>query len=77
MSMAGAIRLVPQDERGREIIDQVERKTGEQPTEIQPDGGRLYHLEGGGVGGEGFDEVLSGIDSDWSEHVTRTSSILP
>ena len=70
--MAGVIRLVPVDERGREIIDELEQKTGEQPTEIQGDGGRLYHLQGEDVGGAGFDEMLSRIDSDWPEHVTRT-----
>jgi hypothetical protein len=75
--MAGVIRLVPLDERGRQIIDELEEKTGEQPTEVQEEGGRLYHLEGEGVGGEGFDATLSRIDSDWQEHVTRTSSILP
>jgi hypothetical protein len=75
--MAGVIRLVPVDERGREIIDELEQKTGEQPTEIQGDGGRLYHLQGEDVGGAGFDAMLSRIDSDWPEHVTRTSSILP
>lgn len=75
--MAGVIRLVPLDERGRQIIEQLEEKTGEQPTEVQEDGGRLYHLEGEGVGGEGFDVTLSRIDSDWQEHVNRTSSVLP
>jgi hypothetical protein len=75
--VAGVIRLVPLDERGREIIDELEEKTGEQPTEIQDDGGRLYHLQGEDLGGEGFDAMLSRIDSDWREHVTRTSSILP
>lgn len=75
--MAGVIRLVPLDERGREIIDELEEKTGEQPTEIQADGGRLYHVQGEDASGEGFDAMLSRIDSDWREHVTRTSSILP
>jgi hypothetical protein len=75
--MAGAIRLVPLDERGQQIIDELEEKAGEQPTEIQEDGGRLYHLKGAGVSGEEFDAMLSEIDSEWQEHVTRTSSILP
>lgn len=75
--MAGAIRLVPLDERGQQIIDELEEKAGEQPTEIQEDGGRLYHLEGAGVSGEEFDAMLSDIDSEWQVHVTRTSSILP
>lgn len=75
--MAGVIRLVPLDERGREIVAELEEQLGEQPTEIQDDGGRLYHLHGADVGGEEFDAILSRIDSDWPAHVTRTSSILP
>ena len=75
--MAGVIRLVPLDERGREILDALETKTGEQPTEVQGDGGRLYHVEGADTSGEKFDAMLSRIDSDWPEHVIRTSSILP
>ena len=75
--MAGVIRLVPLDERGRQIIEELEEDRGEQPTEIQDDGGRLYHVEGADVSGEEFDAMLSGIDSEWREHVTRTSSILP
>jgi hypothetical protein len=76
-SMAGVIRLVPLDERGREILDEFEGKTGEQPTEVQGDGGRLYHVEGASVSGEEFDAMLSRTDSGWPEHITRTSSILP
>ena len=58
-SMAGVIRLVPFDERGREILDEFEGKTGEQPIEVQGDGGRLYHVEGASVSGEEFDAKLS------------------
>ncbi|HEX6586343.1 MAG TPA: hypothetical protein VF052_06295 [Solirubrobacterales bacterium] len=74
--MAAVIRLVPLDDRGREIIDELEGKTDEQPSEIQSDGGRLYHLQGEDVGVAEFEAILNRIDSDWREHVTRTSSIL-
>jgi hypothetical protein len=75
--MAGVIRLVPLDQRGRQIIEELEEKARQQPTEIQEDGGRLYHVEGADVSGEELDAMLNGIHSDWQEHVTRTSSILP
>lgn len=75
--MAGVIRLVPLDERGRQIVEDLERKARQQPTEVQEDGGRLYHVEGAEVSGEDFDAMLSEIDSEWQEHVTRTSSVLP
>jgi hypothetical protein len=74
--MAGVIRLVPLDEHGRGIIDGLEERTGEQPSEVQDDGGRLYHVQGD-ISGEEFDAMLSSLDSDWQEHVSRTSSILP
>jgi hypothetical protein len=74
--MAAVIRLVPRDDRGREIIEKLEEKTGEQPIEIRDDGSRLYHLQAEDVGVDGFDAMLNRIDSDWQEHVTRTSSIL-
>lgn len=74
--MAAVIRLVPLDDRGREIIDELEGKTEEQPSEIQSDGGRLYHLQGEDLGVDEFEAILNRIDSDWREHVTRTSSIL-
>jgi hypothetical protein len=74
--MAAVIRLVPLDDRGWEIIEKLEEKTGEQPIEIRDDGSRLYHLQAEDVGVDGFDAMLNRIDSDWQEHVTRTSSIL-
>jgi hypothetical protein len=75
--MAGVVRLAPLDDRGREILAEFERESGQQPIEVQGDGGRLYHVEGAGAGGEGFDAMLSRIDPGWPEHLTRTSSILP
>jgi hypothetical protein len=74
--MAAVIRLVPLDDRGREIIEELEEETEERPTEIQSDGGRLYHLEAEDAGVDGFDVTLNRIDSDWQEHVSRTSSII-
>lgn len=74
--MAAVIRLVPLDDRGRGIIEKLEKKTGEEPIEIRDDGSRLYHLQAEDAGVDGFDAMLNRIDSDWDEHVTRTSSIL-
>jgi hypothetical protein len=74
--MAAVIRLVPLDDRGREIIDELEEKTEEQPTEIRDGGSRLYHLQAEDVGVDRFDAMLNRTDSDWPEQVTRTSSIL-
>jgi hypothetical protein len=70
--MAAAVLLVPLDERGREIIDAFEEATNEQPTEIQEDGSRRYYLHGE----DSTVDTLDGIDPDWQEHITRTSSTL-
>ena len=80
-SMAVVIRLFPRDERGREIIDELEEKTEVRPRHPGSSarlsrGGRLYDLPAEDVSVEVFDAMLTGIDSDWREHVTRTSSIL-
>jgi hypothetical protein len=70
--MAAAVRLIPLDDHGREIIDAFEEATNEQPTEVQEDGSRRYYLhrEDTSVG------TLDRIDPDWQEHITRTSSTL-
>ena len=70
--MAAAVRLVPLDDRGREIIDAFEEATNVRPTEVQEDGSRRYYLHGGDASGE----TLERIDPDWQEHVTRASSTL-
>lgn len=70
--MAVALLLVPLDDRGREIIDAFEEATNEQLTEVQEDGSRRYYLHGEDTSVD----TLGGIDPDWQEHVTRTSSTL-
>jgi hypothetical protein len=79
--MAMVIRLFPLDERGREIIDELEEKTEVRPRHPGSGarlsrGGRLYDLHANDVSVEWFDSMLNRIDSDWRAHVTRTSSIL-
>lgn len=70
--MAVAVRLVPLDDRGREIIDAFEEATNVRPTEVQDDGSRRYYLHGG----DGSVDTLDRIDPDWQEHVTQASSTL-
>ena len=70
--MAAAVRLVPIDDRGPEIIDAFEKATNVRPTEVQEDGSRLYYLHGDDASGDTLDR----IDPDWQEHVTRASSTL-
>ena len=70
--MAAVIQLTALDDRGREIIAQLEERTQEQPREISEDGTREYFLSAHQVGVDGFDAMLDRIDRDWREHVSRT-----
>ncbi|MGH2965757.1 MAG: hypothetical protein ACRDMH_10310 [Solirubrobacterales bacterium] len=71
--MGAVIELHPLDDRGKEIIDQVENRTGHQPTELHPpDGTHVYILEADASGPDAFDQVLSVIDEKWRAHVSRT-----
>jgi hypothetical protein len=71
--MGAVIELHPLDDRGEEIIDQVEKRTGHRPTELHPpDGTHVYILEADDSGPDAFDQVLRVIDENWREHVSRT-----
>jgi hypothetical protein len=71
--MGAVIELHPLDDRGKAIIDQVEKRTGHQPTELHPpDGTHVYILEADDSGPDAFDQVLRVIDENWREHVSRT-----
>jgi hypothetical protein len=59
------------DERGVEILGELEERTDHRST-VTPDGGREYHLDAAEVGVDGFDPILDLIDSSWRDHLTRT-----
>ena len=70
--MAAEIEFVPHDDRGREILDQLENETGKLPFKTQvAQGVRTYYLESAGT--DGFDAILGRIAPDWREHLSRTS----
>jgi hypothetical protein len=70
--MGAVIWFTPLTDRGRELLDEMERQTEHSPTEIREDGARCYYLSAEEVGVEGFDAKLDSMDSDWGEHLTRT-----
>jgi hypothetical protein len=76
-SVAAVIQLLPFDDRGREILNELEERTAQQPTEVRDDGAREYYLQAHGVGVDGFDAMLNHIDPDWPEHVSRTTQRMP
>jgi hypothetical protein len=71
--MPAVVQLTALDDRGREIIAELEERTQERPREILEDGTREYYLSAHQVGPDGFDPMLDRIDSDWRDHLTRTT----
>jgi hypothetical protein len=72
--MAWLIALRPNDDRGREILDDLEKQTEMGPVpETFYDGTRRYYLSAEDAGVNAFDPMLDKIDSDWREHLTNVS----
>lgn len=71
--MAAQITLQPHDDRGREILDELEQETGELPFRTNnATGSREYYLNAQDVDTSGFDPMLDRIDADWRDHISRT-----
>lgn len=70
--MAAEIRLQPLNERGNEILDELEQRTEKLPFRRSGTGARDYWLEAQDVDTSGFDAMLDKIDAGWRDHVTRT-----
>ena len=62
--MAAVIALRPEDDRGREILEKLEKQTEVQPEQVVDDGTRRYHLHGKGVYVSALDPMLNKIDPD-------------
>jgi hypothetical protein len=70
--MAAEIALRPNDDRGREILDELEEQTEMKPMElVDDDNTRCYYLSAKDADDDGFDLVLDKIDGQWREHVTN------
>lgn len=69
--MSGIIRLTPRTERGRAILDDLERQTGRPPVRSDRTGTREYWLTAESIGVDGFDAVLDKIAPDWRDHLSR------
>ncbi len=67
------IWFMPLSDRGRELMDDMERQTEHSPTQVRDDGSRCYYLSAEGAGVEAFDEKLDAMDADWREHLTRAA----
>ncbi len=69
--MAAEIALRANDDRGWEIVDELEKQTEVKPTDVMDDGTRRYYLSAVTAGVDAFDPMLDKIDSDWRDHLTN------
>jgi hypothetical protein len=67
--MAGEVGFGVHDERGSEVLDELERKTGVRPYLASPTE-RHYNLTDGQVDASGIDAMLDTIAEDWHEHLS-------
>jgi hypothetical protein len=67
--MAAVIALRPKDDRGVEIIVELEARTEMNPMEVIEDDIRRYYLSAEDDGVDAFAPMLDKIDADWSDHV--------
>ena len=70
--MAAGVRFTALDDRGQEILDELEQQTHLGPFRTKEQTGeRDYSVTADGVGVEGFDPVLDRIAPDWRRHLSR------
>jgi hypothetical protein len=71
--MTTVVDLIPYDDRGREILEELEAGSQETAVEIRHYGSREYYVRAEDVGLAGFDAMLDRIDPSWREHLGRTA----
>jgi hypothetical protein len=71
--MAAVIALRPETDRGREILDELEKRTELRPDPgaLAGDGTRRYWLAAEDAEVYVLDPELDKIDPDWRDHVTK------
>lgn len=70
--MSADVHFQPLDDRGKELLDQLEERTEKRPYLQNDSGERAYWLEAQEVGVDGFDAMLDSIDANWRDHLNRT-----
>jgi hypothetical protein len=68
--VSAEIQLMPLDERGIKLLDELEAKTALVPSRTDARGVRTYALSRRDT--NRFDRVLDRVGSDWRTHLTRT-----
>jgi hypothetical protein len=67
--LAAVIALRPNDDRGIEIIVELEARTEMNPMEAIDDGIRRYYLSAEDARLDAFDPMLDKIDENWRDHI--------
>jgi hypothetical protein len=68
-----ALVLIPYDDRGREIIDELGRGTEKHPIDVRRHAPLECTLRVKGVDIGGFEAMLDRIDPGWRDHLGRTA----
>ena len=69
--MAAEVGFVVHDERGAEVLDELEREDGRAALPREPTE-RHYNLADVYVDASGIDAILDTIAEDWRAHLSRT-----
>ena len=68
--MAAIIELTPLTKQGRELLDELESRTGLLPFKINDaSGAKTYYLEGWATV-DGFQATLNRLEPAWARHLT-------
>jgi len=72
--IGAVIVYVPRDQRGRDILDEVDGRTDEdwEPSDYAPDA-RQYTVLGEQADARAFEPTLESVDPAWRDHVTPVS----
>ena len=71
--MSTTLTLTPLDDRGREILDQLEADSPMPFRWSERTGERSYWINAQGAPADGYETALDRITPDWREHLARAS----
>jgi hypothetical protein len=71
--MAAVVNLIPYDDRGHEIISELEDSPQEEPIKIRHYGPLEYYVRAESVRLRRLDTMLDRIDPEWRDHLGRAS----
>ena len=70
--MSTTVTFTPLDDRGREIIDQLEASATPPFRHNDRTGARSYWINAEGAPADGYEAALDRLAPDWRDHLSRT-----